>query len=91
VPFLMESVLWVLMNHNLGSAPQKSDGPKSNQWIRYSGMGLQMLVIIGLGVWGGYKLDKIYHTESIFTIVLSLVSVILSMALVIREFTKRKK
>jgi F0F1-type ATP synthase assembly protein I len=54
-------------------------------------MGLQMLVIIGLGVWGGYKLDKIYHTESIFTIVLSLVSVILSMALVIREFTNRKK
>jgi hypothetical protein len=48
-----------------------------------------MLVIIGLGVWGGIKLDEIITWDfPIFTLVLSLASVAIAIYHAIKDFIK---
>ena len=64
--------------------------PPDNYFIRYSNMGFQMLVIIGLGVWGGIKLDQVTHLKfPVFTIVLSLVSVVVAIYFVVKDLLKK--
>lgn len=54
-------------------------------------MGTQMLVIIGLGVFGGYSLDKwLGWKVPVFTLVLSLLSVGAAIYLSIKDFLKKK-
>jgi F0F1-type ATP synthase assembly protein I len=53
-------------------------------------MGLQMLAIILIGVFGGYKLDEWLHTGPLFIILLSLLSVILSIYSVTRNFLRKQ-
>jgi len=51
-----------------------------------------MLVIIGLGSFGGVKLDEAYPNEySVFTIICSLVSIAIAMYLVIRQASNFSK
>jgi ATP synthase protein I len=41
--------------------PDHSDQKKqkpSDTYLRYSGLGVQLMLTIGLAAWGGYKLDK---------------------------------
>lgn len=58
--------------------------------MRYASMATQMMVIIGLGVIGGYKLDKYLGFKTpIFTLVLSLLSVALAIYLSIKDFLKK--
>jgi len=48
-----------------------------------------MLVIIGLGVYAGKKLDQTYPNENqLFTIIFALIAVLLSMIYVIRQVSK---
>ena len=61
-----------------------------NDYARYSGMGFQMLAIILLGVFGGFKLDGWLNTKPILTIILSLSSVILAIWYVTRDLLKKK-
>jgi F0F1-type ATP synthase assembly protein I len=61
-----------------------------NSYARYSGMGLQMLVIILIGVFGGYKLDQWLHTGPLLIIILSLFSVIISIYSVTRGLLRKK-
>ena len=61
-----------------------------NAYARYSGMGLQMLAIILVGVFGGYELDKWLHTGPILIIILSILSVFLSIYSVTRDFLRKK-
>jgi F0F1-type ATP synthase assembly protein I len=49
-----------------------------------------MMVIILLGVFGGYKLDKWLHTKPVFTIILSLASVALAIYSVTRDLLNKK-
>jgi ATP synthase protein I len=62
-----------------------------NSYARYSGMGFQMLVIILIGVFGGYKLDQWLGTRPILVIILSLISVIIAIYSVARKFLKNNK
>jgi ATP synthase protein I len=39
------------------SDPKKQQKP-SNGYLRYSQLGIQLLLTIGLAAWGGYALDK---------------------------------
>jgi len=58
--------------------------------MRYASMGTQMLVIIGLGVFGGYYLDKYFGLKiPIFTLVLSLLSVAAAIYLSVKDFLKK--
>ncbi len=70
--------------------PQKPDQNK-NFAIKYGGLAFQMLAIIGLGVFGGIKLDEWLNTGSIFTIILSLVSIFLGIFVAIKDFIIPKK
>jgi hypothetical protein len=72
--------------------PEKPAGPKKrlSDYARYSGMAVQMIAIILLGVWGGIKLDEWLSLEfPVFTLVLTLLSVFLSIFFAIRDFLKK--
>lgn len=70
---------------------QKKKQPSQGDYMRYASMGTQMLVIIGLGVFGGYKLDKYMGNKiPVFTLVLSLLSVAAAIYLSIKDFLKKK-
>jgi hypothetical protein len=59
--------------------------------MRYATMGTQMLVIIGLGVFGGYSLDKWLEWEiPVFTILLSLLSVFAAIYLSVKDLIRKK-
>lgn len=59
--------------------------PRGNNFIKYSGLGLQMLAVIGLGTWLGIWLDGRFGSSPWATIVLMLVSVFAAMYQVIRS------
>lgn len=75
------------------SEPNKQPPKPLNDYAKYSGLAVQMAVIIGGGCYGGVKLDEYFkNTETpIFTIVLSLVSIILAMYVVLKDLIKPKK
>lgn len=60
-----------------------------NNYAKYSSLGFQMLVIIFVGVFGGVKLDKyIGFKFPIFTVVFSLLAVVLAIYYAVKEFLK---
>ena len=68
---------------------QKDGKNKESSILSYSGLGLQTVLIIGLGAYGGSILDAKYQYEkSWFTLLFVLVSVAISMAYTIRILNK---
>ncbi|MDR2970594.1 MAG: AtpZ/AtpI family protein [Bacteroidales bacterium] len=57
----------------------------------YLGLAFQMGIIIFLATYGGIKLDKITGNHHIFTILLSLLSIILMLYYIIHKETRKKK
>jgi len=50
-----------------------------------------MAIIILLGVWGGRKLDEAYpRSFPLFTLLLSIISVVLAIYLVIKDLIKKR-
>jgi hypothetical protein len=79
------------MQTNQSSTPKKKQPDESNAYMRYATMGTQMLVIIGLGVFGGYKLDKWLEFKiPVFTLVLSLLSVAAAIYLSVKDLYRKK-
>lgn len=70
--------------------PLKKATEKTTSFLQYSGLGLQMLVTIGAGVWLGSWLDERQgnHTP-VWTLVLALVSIAGSIYLLIRGLPKQ--
>ena len=64
-----------------------------NLFFKYSNMGIQMGLIIGLSAWGGMKLDEYYGNDKtpVFTIILSLLGVAAGLYLVLKDFIKPKE
>lgn len=59
-------------------------------YARYSGIAFQMAAIIFIGTFGGYKLDLYFNFEKhVLTLILSLLSVILAIYTVIKDFLKK--
>ena len=77
-----------LLRLNRMNTDQKK--PPLNTYVYYSGMGFQMLTIILLGVFGGYKLDQWLHTRPFIVIILSLLSVFIAIFSVTRKLLKKK-
>lgn len=68
----------------------KPDPKKTlNAYARYSGMAFQMVAIILLGTYGGWKLDQWLNTKPVFTVILVLISVVLSIYFVTRDLLKK--
>ena len=72
--------------------PEKPKEPKKrlNDYARYSGLAFQMLAIILIGVFAGVKLDEWLSIKfPVFTLVLTILSVFLSMYFAMRDFLKK--
>lgn len=79
------------MPTNQSNSSKKKQPDDKMATMRYASMATQMMVIIGLGVIGGYKIDKyLGYKTPIFTLVLSLLSVALAIYLSIKDFLKKK-
>jgi ATP synthase protein I len=60
-----------------------------NNYAKYTGLGVQMIVIILVTVWGGMKLDKLFGLKTpVFTIILSLLGVFAAIYSAIKDFIK---
>lgn len=66
--------------------PSKKPNNSLNQYARFSGIAIQMGVIIGVSAWGGKKLDEYFNLNKPYlTIVCSLVGVAVALYLIIKE------
>jgi ATP synthase protein I len=63
----------------------ENNNPLQN-YARYTSIGIQMLVIIILGVFGGYKLDQYLGTLPLLTIILSFAGVSLAIIMPLKTF-----
>jgi F0F1-type ATP synthase assembly protein I len=71
---------------------EKKGNPLNSTYARYSGMAIQMIAVIGVGTFIGVKLDEKFPNEhNLYTIGLSLASVIGSMVLVISQIISNSK
>ena len=65
--------------------------PKGNEFIKYSGMGLQMAAIMLLGAWIGSKLDALWNIKNnLLTALGTVVGVALALYVVIKDLTRKK-
>lgn len=69
--------------------PGDSEKPKGNPFVRFSAIAFQMGILIGLGAWGGTELDAWAENQKpIYTIILCLLAIGISLYLIIREALK---
>ena len=59
--------------------------------MKYAAVGTQMLVLLGLGVWGGLKLDEKLHTNPLFLVLFSVISLFVSLYYLYRQLVGPKK
>jgi hypothetical protein len=70
---------------------QSSKKPPYHNYVKYSTIAFQMMAIIGAGVIGGVQLDKLLNLKfPVFTVALSIVSVVLGVYLTIKDLIKFK-
>ena len=53
--------------------------------MKYSGMAIQMGIIILIGVFGGKKLDAYLETDPIFTVILALISIFAALYVTLKD------
>ena len=59
--------------------------PSDKSYLKYSGMAMQMGLIIGLFSYAGYELDKYFDSSPAFVLVGSLTSLGLALYIFIRQ------
>ncbi len=70
----------------------KKDKPKQSAYLKYSSLGFQMAITIGLGAWLGTYLDEKYNTEKpYYTIAIILLSIFIALYQVIKEVMNLNK
>ncbi|MEL6917511.1 MAG: AtpZ/AtpI family protein [Bacteroidota bacterium] len=75
---------------DLQKHPKKKN--QLNSYAKFSGMAIQMIVIICLGSYGGLKLDEKYpNAHHLFTLSCSLASIALAMYVVIKQVSRVSK
>lgn len=69
--------------------PDDSDERPMNAYVKYSGLGFQMIGIIGVFAFAGYKIDEsAHHQVRWVTAILALVGVFISLYIVIVSLKK---
>lgn len=59
--------------------------------MRYAGLATQWMVMMLLGVWGGYKIDQwLQWNFPLFLILFPLTALVVSLYGIIKEFNKKK-
>jgi uncharacterized membrane protein len=70
----------------------KNDKPRVKAYVRFSSIGIQMGIVIVLGALGGQWLDETQGNDfPIWTLVLTLIAIFISLYQVIREVIKMGK
>ena len=64
--------------------------PKNSSALRYAGWGTQMLVLLGLAVWGGIKLDQRIGIKALFVVIFPMIALIASLYQLIKTLNKNK-
>jgi F0F1-type ATP synthase assembly protein I len=78
--------------NNKGKNQDQKPKGRLNIYARFSGLGFQMIAIIGIGSFIGVKLDEKYpNKHNLYIIILSLISVILAIVFVIRRIIVASK
>lgn len=72
----------------LMATPEQKQDNKYGNAMKYAAIGTQMMVLMGLGVWGGLKLDEKVHTSPLFLIVFPVVALFVSLYQLYRQLTK---
>jgi len=74
------------------STKNKKQNNQLNSYARFSGIAFQMIAIIGLGTFGGIKLDEFYPNDyQAYTLILSLSSIAIAIFVVIHRVTNFSK
>lgn len=75
------------------SKDESSQGREGlNAYLKYAGMGAQMLVIIFIFTWAGIKLDARSENDSqIYTAILALLGVIIGIYTVLKDFIHKNE
>ena len=58
--------------------------------MQYAGLATQLMVLLGLGVWGGLKLDERLHFRALFVIILPVIALIIFLVQLIRSLNNKK-
>lgn len=81
-----------MSNKDQNSKEYQEQKKRLNNYARFSGIAIQMFAIIGIGTYVGVKLDeKFPNKHNLYTVVLSLLSVIMSVVFVIRRIIAASK
>jgi uncharacterized YccA/Bax inhibitor family protein len=89
-------VIWVEKKNQSTNQQEKREnnsGYRSglNDYFRYTGIGFQMLAVIGIFTWAGIKLDEKAASEKpLFTALLAMVGVIIGIYSALKDFIKKK-
>ncbi len=71
--------------------PDREKRPPLESYARYSGLAFQMFAIIGLGIFGGVKLDQWLDTGfPVFTVLLSVISVAAAIYTAVKDLIGKK-
>ena len=71
------------------SPEKKPENDGISNYARYTGLGIQMIIIILITVWGGIKLDELFLLETpVFTVILSLLGVAAAIYTAIKDFIR---
>ena len=78
------------MGHSEFDSESSGSSPKKiNNYIKYSGIGMQMFAIIGMGCYGGVKLNAYLELDKPYiTAIVSLLSILLAMMYAFRQVQK---
>jgi F0F1-type ATP synthase assembly protein I len=69
----------------------KSKEPKYGNALKYASLGTQMMVLLGLGVWGGIKLDEYWNCSPLFLILFPVLGLTFSLYQLYRQLTRPGK
>lgn len=70
--------------------PVKENRPPLESYARYSSLAFQMFAIIGLGIFGGVKLDKWLNVGfPVFTVLFSLLSVAVAIYTAVKDLLRK--
>lgn len=70
---------------------KQNDRNKYGNAMKYAAVGTQMMALLGLGVWGGLKLDERLHTSPLFLVLFPVIGLFISLYQLYRQLTGPKK
>lgn len=78
------------MNQKKTEGNKEEEKKPLNEYLKYSGLAMQMGITIGLATWAGVSLDKYFDFEKVpvFTLVFVLLSIFASLYALIRQLTR---